>query len=68
MVGLLPPPFCIVDLKTSNGLIPAAGELIMLSRLLMVPGLELVMQIIGVDVCLLLLRLRGSMCCMGVIQ
>ena len=33
-VGLFLPLFCVVDLETSNGLMPAAGELMMLSRLL----------------------------------
>ena len=31
------PLFCIVDLEASNGLIPAARELMMLRRLLIVP-------------------------------
>ena len=40
----------------------AAGELIMLSRLLIiVPGVAHVRQIIGVNLCLLVLRPRGSM-------
>ena len=29
--GLVPTVFCVVDLETSNGLMPAAGELMMLS-------------------------------------
>ena len=37
LVGMLLPLFC-VDLATNNGSIPAAGELIMLNRLLIVPG------------------------------
>ena len=40
MEGLFQPLFCVVDLAISNGLVPAAGELIMLSRLLMMPGVE----------------------------
>ena len=39
---------------------PAAGELVMLSRQFVVPGVEHALQIIGVDLCLLLLRLKGS--------
>ena len=33
-IGLFLPLFCVVDLDTSNGLMPAAGDLMMLSRLL----------------------------------
>ena len=61
MVGLFLPLFCVVDLKISNGLMSAAGELMMLSRLLVMTGVEHVVQIIGVDLCLLVLRQRGSM-------
>ena len=50
---------------TSNGLMPADRELMMLSRQLVVPGVELTMQIIGVDLCLLVLRPRGSMVLQG---
>ena len=32
--GMFPPLFCLVNLETSNGLMPSAGELMMLSRLL----------------------------------
>ena len=39
-VGLLLPLFCVVDLETSNGLIPAAREHMMLSTLLIIPGVE----------------------------
>ena len=61
LVGLFIPLFCVVDLEISNGLMPAAGELMMLSRLLIMPGAEHAVQIIGVDLCLLVLRPRGSM-------
>ena len=36
LVGMFLPLFCIVDLETSNGLMPAAGELMILNRLLIV--------------------------------
>ena len=39
---------------------PAAGEPMMLSRLLIVPGVEHTAQIIGVDLCVLMLKPRGS--------
>ena len=55
----------IVDLETSNGLMPAAGELMILNRLLIVPGVEHAMQNIGVNFCLLVLRPRGSMVLQG---
>ena len=40
LVDLFLPLFCIVDLQTSNRLIPADGELIMLCGMLIVPGVE----------------------------
>ena len=40
LVGLFLPLFCVVDLEMSNGLMPAVRELMMLSRLLIVPGEE----------------------------
>ena len=40
LVGMFLPLFYVVDLEPSNGLTPAAGELIMLNRLLIVPGVE----------------------------
>ena len=46
LVGLFLPLFCVVDLETSNGLMPAARELMMLSRLLIMPGVEHAGQII----------------------
>ena len=60
LAGLFFPLFEVVDLETSNGLMPAAEELIMLSRLIIVPGVEHVV-IIWVDLCLLVLRPRESM-------
>ena len=36
MVGMFPPLYYVVDLDTSNGLMPVDGELMMLSRLLIV--------------------------------
>ena len=32
--------FCVVDLEASNGLMPAAGELVIQSRLNIMPGVE----------------------------
>ena len=57
--------FCVVDLETSNGLIPAVLELKMQKRLLIVPGVEHAMLNIGVNLCLLVLRPRGSMVLQG---
>ena len=65
LVGVLLPLFCVVDPETSNGLMPAAGKLMTLSRMLIIPGLEHTAQIIGVDLCLLVLRPRGSMVLQG---
>ena len=57
LVGLFLPLFCVVYLGgTSNYLMPAAGELMILSRLLIMPGVVHAVQIIGVDLCLLVLR------------
>ena len=36
----VPTLFCVVDLETSNGLMLAAEEHMMLNRLLLVPGVE----------------------------
>ena len=55
------PLFCIVDLETSNGLMPAAREPMMLSRLLIMPVVEHAMMMISINSCLLVLRPRGSM-------
>ena len=52
--------FYVVDLATSNSLKPAAGDIMMLSRALFVPGVEHAMQIIGVDMCFLVRRPKGS--------
>ena len=60
LVGLFLPLFCVGDLETSNDLMSAAEELMMLSRLLIMPGVEHTVQIIGVDLCLLVLKPRGS--------
>ena len=38
LVGMFLPLFCRVDLETSNGLVPAAGELMILNRLFILPG------------------------------
>ena len=54
-------PATVLHLETSIGLMPAAGELIMLNRSLIVPGVEHAMLNIGVNLCLLVLRPRGSM-------
>ena len=61
MVGMFLPLFCVVDLETSNGLMLAAGDLMMLNRLLIVPGIEHEMLNSGVNLCLLVLRPRGPM-------
>ena len=45
----------------SNGLMPAARELMMLNRLLILLGVEHAMQNSGVNLCLLVLRPRGFM-------
>ena len=44
---------------------PAAGEFMMLSRLLIMAGVEHTVQIIGVDLCLLVLKPRGSILLQG---
>ena len=61
LVGLFLPPFCVVDLETSNGLMPAARELMMLIMLLNVHGVDHAVQIIGVNLCSLVQRPGGSM-------
>ena len=60
-MGMFLPLFCVVDLETCNGLMPAAGELMMLNGVLIVPGVEHAMRNIKVNLCLLVLRPRGSM-------
>ena len=57
LVGLCLPLFCVVYLETSNGLMPAVGELMMLDR----PGVEHSMLNIGFNLCLFVLRPRGSL-------
>ena len=47
LVGMFLPLFCVVDLETSNGLMPAAGELMMLNRLLINPGVQHAIRNIG---------------------
>ena len=60
-IGSIEPTlFSVIDLQTSNGLMPAAGELMMLTRLLIVPGVEDEMLNIGVNLRLLVLRPRGA--------
>ena len=60
LLGSFLPLFCVVYLETSNGLMPAAGQLMMQSRLIIVPGVENAVQIIGVNLCSLVLMPRGS--------
>ena len=61
LVGLFLQRFCVVNLETRDGLIPAAGHHTMLSKLLIVPGAEHSVQSIVVNLCLLVLRPRGYM-------
>ena len=65
LVGMFLPLFCIVDLETRNGLMPATGELMLINRLLIVPGVEHTMLNIDVNLCLLVLRTRGSVVLKG---
>ena len=65
LTGMFPPLFCVVDLETSNSLMLAAEELMMLSRRLIVPGVERTVKIIGVDLCLLVLRPKESIVLQG---
>ena len=44
LVGMFLPLFCVVEIETSNGLMPDAGELIMQNRLLIVPDVEHAMR------------------------
>ena len=60
LVGLFLSLFSVVDLETSDSLMPATGELMMLIRLHIMPGVEHAVQIIGVNLCVLLHRPRGS--------
>ena len=59
------PLFYIVDLETCNGLMPGAEDLTMLNILVIVPGVEHAMLNVGVNLCLLVLRPRGSMVLQG---
>ena len=54
------PLFYVVDLETSNGLVPAAREL-MINRLPIMPSVKHAIRKIGVNLCLLVVRHRGSM-------
>ena len=65
LVEMFTPMFCAVDLETCNGLMRVVGELKMLSRRIIVPRVEHAMQIIGVDLCLLVLRPKGSIVLQG---
>ena len=56
LVGMFLPLFSVVYLETSNGLMPAARELVILNRLLIVRGVEHATLNIGVNLCLLVLR------------
>ena len=60
LVGMFLPLFCVVDLETSNGLMPADGSLMMLSRMFIMPGEEHEVRIIWVYLYLLVLRPRES--------
>ena len=51
LVGMFLPLFCVVDLETSNSLIPAAGELMMLNCMLIVSGVEHAMLNIRANLC-----------------
>ena len=48
-IGMFLPLFCVVGLETSNGLMPAAGELMKTNRLLIVPGVAHTMRNIRVN-------------------
>ena len=65
ILGMFLPLFFVVDLETSNGLMPAAPEFMMLNRLLIVPDVDHAMRNIGVNLGLLVLRHRWSMVLQG---
>ena len=66
LVGLFLPLFCIVDQETRNGSMPAAGELIMLKKTAYRAWCRSSSaDDDGVDLCLLVLRPRGSMVLQG---
>ena len=50
------PLFCVVDLEIINDLMSAAEELMLLNRLLIVPGVEHAMPNIGVNLCSMMLQ------------
>ena len=50
--------FCVIDLETNYGLKIAAGEFMMLNRLLIVSGVEPAMLNIGDNLCMLVQRPR----------
>ena len=57
LVGMFLPLFYVICIETINGLMPAAGEVMMINRLLIVPGvLYHAMRNIGGNLCLLVLR------------
>ena len=62
---LVPTTVLRSDPEIINGLMLTAGELMMLSRLLIVPGEEYAMQKIGVNLCSLVLSPGGSMVLQG---
>ena len=55
VIGRLVPIAVLSSRSGDEQWLPAAGELMMLSRLLIVPSVEHAVQIIGVDLCLLVL-------------
>ena len=59
-VGMFLQLFCVIDLETSTGLMSASREPVILNRLLIVPGVEHAMLNIGVNLCLLVQRHKGS--------
>ena len=60
LVGMFLLQFYVVYLETSNVLMPAARELMMQRRLLILIGVQHAVQIIRVILCLLVLNARGS--------
>ena len=65
LVEMFPPTFCLVYLETSNSLMSAGGELMMLSRLLIILGIKHSIQFIEVDFYVPVLRPRVSMVVQG---
>ena len=61
LLGMFLQLFRLVDQETINGLMPAAGEVMLVNRLLILPGVDRAMLIIGVNLCFFVLRPRGSM-------